>query len=169
MRSHPSDHRPVSKTGQDLPPYRAVPDPSRDGSAGPHRFTASACVAPALLIRAPGADLWPEGCGCLAASLVRSWRPPPAGCAGHGHSPSRLGWKYKSSGRWAVRKRGSRRSGAGRDALSLFDCSVDRPGWNESRSRRNAAGGVKRATGIEPVLRAWKALVQPLHHARARV
>jgi hypothetical protein len=24
----------------------------------------------------------------------------------------------------------------------------------------------KRATGIEPVLRAWKALVQPLHHAR---
>jgi hypothetical protein len=26
----------------------------------------------------------------------------------------------------------------------------------------------KRATGIEPVLRAWKALVQPLHHARGR-
>jgi hypothetical protein len=26
----------------------------------------------------------------------------------------------------------------------------------------------KRATGIEPVLRAWKALVQPLHHARVR-
>ncbi len=24
----------------------------------------------------------------------------------------------------------------------------------------------KRATGFEPVLRAWKALVQPLHHAR---
>ena len=27
---------------------------------------------------------------------------------------------------------------------------------------------LKRATGIEPVLRAWKALVQPLHHARGR-
>jgi hypothetical protein len=25
---------------------------------------------------------------------------------------------------------------------------------------------LERATGIEPVLRAWKALVQPLHHAR---
>src|SRR4051812_35467142 len=26
----------------------------------------------------------------------------------------------------------------------------------------------KRATGLEPALRAWKALVQPLHHTRAR-
>src|SRR3954462_5079052 len=25
----------------------------------------------------------------------------------------------------------------------------------------------KRATGLEPALRAWKALVQPLHHTRA--
>ena len=32
--------------------------------------------------------------------------------------------------------------------------------------RRRGRSG-KRATGLEPALRAWKALVQPLHHARA--
>lgn len=33
--------------------------------------------------------------------------------------------------------------------------------------RARGPGDGKRATGLEPALRAWKALVQPLHHARA--
>jgi hypothetical protein len=31
----------------------------------------------------------------------------------------------------------------------------------------NATGVWKRPTGVEPVIRAWKALVLPLHHGRA--
>ena len=34
------------------------------------------------------------------------------------------------------------------------------------KSSSSYRAGRKRATGIEPVLRAWKALMQPLHHAR---
>ena len=46
------------------------------------------------------------------------------------------------------------------------DRSVDRRVSKAGAASGNPARRAKRATGIEPVLRAWKALVQPLHHAR---
>src|SRR5215203_530948 len=67
--------------------------------------------------------------------------------------------------RRAAWERGSRRSWA-RALGPRVDRSADRPASKAGPARRKPAGGVKRATGIEPVLRAWKALVQPLHHAR---
>jgi hypothetical protein len=50
-------------------------------------------------------------------------------------------------------------------ALALLpDCF---PGRLQRRRERAAGQKLKRAEGVEPSLRAWKALVQPLHHARA--
>ena len=50
------------------------------------------------------------------------------------------------------------------DALAIHAPSPVKLGGLVTRHFRRAQS--KRATGIEPVLRAWKALVQPLHHAR---
>lgn len=44
------------------------------------------------------------------------------------------------------------------------DCA---PGRSRTGDPDPASGAVKRATGLEPALRPWKGLVQPLHHARA--
>ncbi len=72
-------------------------------------------------------------------------------------SLSRSDGRLNESGRLDLNQRP-----LGPQPSALPDCATPRGSADDSHS----ATAAERATGLEPAPRAWKALVQPLHHAR---